>query len=264
MNALKKSLKIQYLSDIHTEFVGAHGIEAAIMRIVPKAPVLVLAGDIGVIGSDEYAHFLTTVSQKFDHTFFIHGNHEYYRGTAIGIKYKNAVAFSKKLETPRLHFLHNSTYDLDNRWRFIGTTLWSHIESREHLINDFEAIPWMFPEYYNYLHKKSRTFVQNATKKAVEDNKIPIVITHHLPSYRLVAPKYRAYSKFNQCFASHSDDLIDVSIAAWIYGHTHTPSETVWSNGKTQVVCNPVGYPGERTDVDYGKTIDVVVDNDER
>lgn len=268
-----KSLRIQYLSDIHTEFVGAHGLDGLLMRIVPKAPVLVLAGDVGACGTPEYDRFLTEVSKKFEHTFFIHGNHEYYRRSNVTSTdgYEAAVLCSKMLEqkNPNLHFLHNSTYDLPKdatasaaQWRFIGSTLWSRIESKEHLINDFDAIPWMFPEYCNYMHKKSRAFIKKEIERAKRDNVTPIVITHHLPSYELVDPKYAKYGKFNQCFASRSDDLIDGSVAAWIYGHTHDAHNRIWSNGITQMACNPVGYPGERVKVDYGKTLEVVEDDE--
>lgn len=275
-------LRIQYLSDIHIEFLKPHSIDALLMRIVPKAPVLVLAGDIGVCGTPEYSYFLTSVSKKFEHTFFIHGNHEYYLNSLprknprndSGIftdqkvnhaksnagKYGEAVLCSKMIELEndgKLHFLHNSTYDLANKYRFIGTTLWSKIESKKHLITDFEAIPWMFPEYCNYLHKRSRDFIAKEIEKAKRDNVTPIVITHHLPSFGLVDLKYLKYGKFNQCFASESDDLIDESVAAWIYGHTHEPKNIIWKNGRTQMACNPVGYPDERSNVDYGMTLEI-------
>ncbi len=260
MNSLRRMLKIQYVSDIHLEFLGAHEIEAAALRIVPKAPVLVLAGDIGVAGTPEYSRFLNLVSSKFDHTFFIHGNHEYYTSRSPVDGYKAAVKHSKELESSKLHFLHNSTFDVDGQFRFIGTTLWSQILDKKHVINDFQgAIPWMFPELCNNMHGRSKTWIKSEIKKSVKDGLVPIVVTHHLPSYSLVDAKYRGYSKFNQCFASNSDALVTDSVAAWIYGHTHTPSSNLWNNGKTQVVCNPIGYSGERDErsIDYGATIEV-------
>lgn len=268
MNYLKNKLKIQYVSDIHLEFLGAREVEAAAMRIVPKAPVLVLAGDIGIAGTPEHAKFLASVSQKFEHTFFIHGNHEYYGedrcpGTYTDngkptSTYAGACLSSKSLETTKLHFLNNTTYDLD-RWRFIGSTLWSRIDDKEYQINDSGRIPWFFSEYCNYMHARSKSWIKDEIEKSVKDGLVPIVVTHHLPSFKLVDEKYRRYSKFNQCFASHSDALIADSVAAWIYGHTHSQSSTLWNGRKTQVVCNPIGYPGEREErtIDYGATIEV-------
>ena len=262
MNSLKNKLKIQYVSDIHIEFLGSREVEAAAMRIVPKAPVLVLAGDIGIAGTPEHAKFLASVSQKFEHTFFIHGNHEYYsedhgQGKPTST-YAGARLSSKSLETNKLHFLDNTTYDLD-RWRFIGSTLWSRIDNKEYQINDSSRIPWFFAEYCNYMHARSKSWIRDEIEKSVKDGLVPIVVTHHLPSFKLVDEKYRKYSKFNQCFASHSDALITDSVAAWIYGHTHSQSSTRCNDGKTQIVCNPIGYPGEREErsIDYGATIEV-------
>lgn len=94
-------------------------------------------------------------------------------------------------------------------------------------------------------------------KVAKAEKKIPIVISHHLPSYDLIHSKYTEYAPYNQCFASHSDDLIKPPIACWIFGHTHCVTDKV-VNG-VRCVANPIGYKGENdeSEIDYNRFIDL-------
>lgn len=243
-------LRIQYLSDLHLEFIAPHEINAAIQRIVPKARVLVLAGDIGHPSMPHYAQFLQGVSAKFEHTFFVHGNHEYYGAESV----ESAVGISRSLNSDTLHFLHNSSHDI-GQFRFIGTPLWTHIADLDYQINDAECIPGFDARLFNRVHRISQTWIHAKINTAEKEGKIPIVITHHMPSFQLIPEKYRKYGKINQCFASDSDRLIRPPVAAWIYGHTHTPGAATIN--RVPCLTNPVGYPGENVAPDYGKTVDV-------
>lgn len=50
-------------------------------------------------------------------------------------------------------------------------------------------------------------------------------------------------------FASHWEDLIDGNqVALGVHGHSHTAVD--YDVAGTRVVCNPRGYPGEKTDFD--------------
>jgi hypothetical protein len=66
-----------------------------------------------------------------------------------------------------------------------------------------------------------------------------VVITHHLPSWRSVAPSFmRALS--NPAFASDLDHLFE-GVDLWIHGHAHTSHDYLAAG--CRVVCNPRGYP---------------------
>jgi hypothetical protein len=69
-----------------------------------------------------------------------------------------------------------------------------------------------------------------------------IVLTHHLPSYKLVHPKYEGHP-LNFCFAVNLEEMMVSPVRGWLCGHSHTGCE-VEING---VKCglNPFGYPGE-------------------
>ena len=61
---------------------------------------------------------------------------------------------------------------------------------------------------------------------------------------------------YNQWFYCDMDEIIDRNknkIKCWIYGHTHMPASNI-ING-TQFLCNPIGYPGENSKVDFEKNI---------
>jgi hypothetical protein len=148
----------------------------------------------------------------------------------------------KTAKLDNVTFLDNEYEDYEG-YRFVGSTLWSKCEIPivEHCVNDFRAIKEMNVNLYNELHEVSREFLKSSI---VTESVLPvIVITHHLPSYKLIAEEYKNHTHLNKYFASHSDDLFAPTIRGWIYGHTHTASGR---EGKgIKFVCNPIGYPGE-------------------
>jgi hypothetical protein len=92
-------------------------------------------------------------------------------------------------------------------------------------------------------HQASVRWLREQLRIANEEGTRPVVVTHHLPSARSVAPEY-AQDSLTPAFASHLDDLIPAA-QLWLHGHTHDsfdyPVQT--SNLPTRVVCNPRGYP---------------------
>jgi predicted phosphodiesterase len=94
------------------------------------------------------------------------------------------------------------------------------------------------------MHKKSQMSVQNFVSQCSNSNTDIMVVTHHLPSFSLIDPKYHFYGEsLNSGFASHSEYLFQPPIRHWVYGHTHTAKQTIINN--INFWCNPFGYPGE-------------------
>ena len=76
-----------------------------------------------------------------------------------------------------------------------------------------------------------------------------VVISHHAPSPRSIAPQYEG-NKLNPAFISDLETMIaNNSIALWIHGHTHTAFD--YRIGGTRVVCNPRGYQPYEADTGY-------------
>lgn len=180
-----------------------------------------------------------------------------------------------------VHFLNNKYYQLDDNFVILGTTLWSDIpddtdESVSIAINDFKNIYYfdgsvnqkVTPKYITSLHKsnvkwleqtinnfsgaqhakcqhilepvsKNHTSTENAWLHS--DKKI-IIMSHHLPSYKMISPKYKN-SPVNCCFASNLDHLILPNIVYWLSGHTHDSVYTIINS--CRCIVNPAGYLGE-------------------
>lgn len=70
-----------------------------------------------------------------------------------------------------------------------------------------------------------------------------VVVTHHLPAWGSVAPRFQQ-DLVSAGFASDLSDLIlRHQPSLWIHGHTHDAFD-YWL-GNTRVICNPRGYPRE-------------------
>ena len=67
-------MKIQYISDIHLEFMKDNLVNTFINRIQPFAEILILAGDIGNPYQRRYKTLLEYVNNTFKKTFIIAGN----------------------------------------------------------------------------------------------------------------------------------------------------------------------------------------------
>ena len=115
-------MKIQYCSDLHLEFLDNRKwvLENLIM---PKGDILILAGDI-VLFKEIHQHqkFFDYLSEHFEQTFWIPGNHEYYN---VDIS-KRSGFFEEKI-TDNLTLLNNTVKNI-NRARLVFSTLWSHIK----------------------------------------------------------------------------------------------------------------------------------------
>lgn len=224
-------MKIIIISDLHLEFNSN-------IPIIRDADILILPGDIGNPSESIYSSFLLFVNDKFKRTYLIAGNHEYYGRT---IEDTDILIQSICDKLDNVIYLNNSS-DTYEGYKFIGTTLWSQVDQKCAIINDFDKIRYMNFTLYNDLHKRARDYLNVELKKET-DSKI-IVITHHLPSFSLIDPQYEKYGDINKCFASKCDDLISTPIQLWCYGHTHKKSDKM-ING-VRCMCNPLGYPWER------------------
>ena len=70
-----------------------------------------------------------------------------------------------------------------------------------------------------------------------------VVVTHHLPSNRSVAPMFQG-SPLNCFFVCEVESAIgETAPQFWIHGHSHVPCD--YRIGPTRIVCNPLGYPDE-------------------
>jgi 3',5'-cyclic AMP phosphodiesterase CpdA len=265
--------KIQYVSDIHLEFHDKYneGQITPSMFLKPSAPYLALCGDIGIPELKAYEKFLQWCSEEYEKVFIVAGNHEYYTYRCpikndIPTKQKKIFEITKKFSN--IYFLDCSSYFFEKfNLRILGCTLWSNVsEGDERLIiksmNDsrniyIEGINSLLPRKMTELHFEQKSWLAQEIQAAAEKKETLLILTHYLPSYKLIAAKY-ADNPLNMCFASDCEDLLKQPVKAWICGHSHT-GVTKEING-VKLCMNPYGYTGERVETrDRAKILELLV-----
>ena len=240
-------MKIQYCSDLHLEF-PANQKYLRENPIVASGDILLLAGDIVPFTEIENASdFFTSISDKFAHTYWIPGNHEYYRADVS----ERTGAFHEKIRSNVS--LLNNTAIVHEGVRLLFSTLWSKIDFPKELVirkamADFRLIKnngtRISVDDYNRLHEECIAFLSMELNAPTGQK--TIVVTHHLPTFLNYPEKYR-FSELNSAFATELYNLIESSRASyWIFGHSH---EVVpeFKIGETTLTSNQLGY------VEYGE-----------
>ncbi|VBB18976.1 metallophosphoesterase [Yasminevirus sp. GU-2018] len=253
----KVTRRIYGISDLHLEFYPNHtALWKTLERSLPDADIAVLAGDIGIPANGkegEYASLLRKFKQKYPDVVLVPGNHEYYR-----TKFYNRTAVKDDLREicadTGVVLLDNSSAVVQNV-RFFGTTMWSNADqSVGYGLNDIGKV---FPSVddYNEEHRACITWLKNElndnanTVDNVDTTDNCVVVTHHLPTFKLAHPRFSGYSKFNTAFYTELlQDLNIKKVSLWFCGHTHEHSthKHKKDNGEfLTIVVNPNGYPKE-------------------
>jgi hypothetical protein len=268
--ARRSLLRIQYASDLHLEILGSVPFPSILK---PIAPVLALAGDIGNPTTPDYQNFLKYCSSNWDHVVLVAGNHEFYNKKPAGKWYAPSTV-PERLQACRdvaasfqnVRFLERERVDISGV-AFLGCTLWTDLSDpaaaseAESRMNDYRLIA---AEKNRVLraadvtesHARDRAWLDREIAIAAEEEQPVVVLTHHLPSFDLIAAKYKGAGLLNHAFASDCHSLIRRPVRAWIAGHTHTAATRIWPPG-IQGLVNPMGYPGE---VETGYCREIFVD----
>jgi Icc-related predicted phosphoesterase len=225
-------MKFQIMSDLHLEH-HADGGAHFLSMLKPTAPVLILAGDCFSLTAPPIS-VLASVCEQYGRVFYVPGNHEYYGTTpraaeAALMAIEGAISALAVLRTGEVHE-HGGL-------RFLGDTMWFPRPSRYvpgladyRFIQEFE--PWVYE--------------RNAAFRAwlrAELREGDVVVTHHAPSRRSVAPRF--YGSPANCYfvCDMEAEISQRKPALWAHGHMHSAVDYVLD--ATRVVCNPLGYPGE-------------------
>ena len=227
--------RIRLLSDLHLEL---HDLSKSAIFFKKDADIVILAGDIGNPFHENYTNLIQMLSMSHEKVIIIAGNHEYYSSKSIE-EINNKI---KEHCEDDVHFLQKDTLTYRGI-KFVGCTLWSSPSDVTlcKYMNDFHKIKDMTPECYELAHQSDKEWLRDELAKD-DPNKV-CVITHHLPSKRLVGAKY-ANDPMNSFFASDTFDDIDHSnVDVWCYGHTHIVSKNNISG--VDFYCNPRGYSHE-------------------
>lgn len=224
------------VSDLHFEFHRDKG--RSLVNSLPDADILLCPGDL--CDAAGLCDALLLLLGKWQHVVYTFGNHEFY-GSGIPEVRRNVQDLAERLPSlgswlGQLHLLDNSTCEIEGR-RFVGTTLWFRkmegLSLDESSLNDFYQIKRAHQEIYEE-NAKSEKFLRDT----ISEN--DLVLTHHLPSYASVHPRYLG-SSLNRFFVCDVEELIlERQPKMWVHGHTHDSCD--YNLGKTRVLCNPFGY----------------------
>jgi predicted phosphodiesterase len=247
LNISGSSKSIRILSDLHLEFDDTDALSKCV-ALCSQRPTkyTILAGDITNYREREriLTNVYTSLKNHTEKIFYVLGNHEYYK--LDGVPALDVVNNYRKLCTRLgIILLENESRETED-YIFYGTTLWSRCtDNAFRRINDSRSLSskeFLIKEF----HEKAVKGLENIHE--MHYDKPLIVITHHLPSFKLIDKRYLKYQDMNTAFASDLDYLIKSPISYWIYGHTHTPNNTVIND--VRMICNPFGYSGENDSFD--------------
>lgn len=253
-------MRLQLCSDLHGEFMQSVDLQRCFVRELakgnrPKDTILVVAGDISTgIG---IVPWLEAMCGTYHHVVAVFGNHDFYRSNIC--EFPNRVA-EATIGLTNLTILDNS-FDVVDDVMFMGGTLWSDCWGCAHLyasVSDYMAIEGangspIRTQDTLMLHDETVGFLYRAMRKMPQMKRV--VVTHHMPSYRMVAPGF-ANSELNPFFASHLDSMIELGKPdIWVCGHTHTSART--RIGSTELYCNPYGYNGDNKSFDYSLVVEI-------
>jgi len=258
-------MKIKILSDIHLEHYNA----CQVFPWIGEGDILILAGDIlcaknlkknGYLKS-VYLRFLEDCSKNYQKVLYTFGNHEFY-----GYNYEGAYKTIRKFLPDNFYILENDKSVIEN-WTFLGATFWTNFRNAnpiemmeaECCMNDYKMI--RIGSNYRKLrakdtldiHNKSREYFLNQLE-TLKDN--VFVISHHSPSYQSVSENFKT-ANCNSAYCSDYDGLIlnNPQIKYWIHGHTHTHFN--YKIGECNVICNPCGYPEQKTGFNPDLILDI-------
>lgn len=256
---------LRICSDLHLEGF-TNTVEQQAARFVPAHvndadSILVLAGDISSrpIQLVQFVSHLVN-SDRFKAVMYVPGNHEFYRQ-----HFEEWCAFieSEFADFDKSKFMFAtsgvSTYEYAG-CRFILSTLWgdggkckADQDAVSWFLNDFRLIRCDAPDRKFLIqdmvgtHKTMKARIESVLNVPFSGK--TIVVTHHLPSRRLVSPRFwpkDGSDGANGGFVGECDDIlakIEIAPSLWIHGHTHDRvSTSLWN---TRIECNPTGYRGE-------------------
>lgn len=249
-------MKIQYASDLHLEFRENWRILRQEEPMDVRGDVLVLAGDIGYLGDDNYrTHpFWDWASENFRQVIVALGNHEFYKYYNLQTMHDGLIGEIR----PNVHYYYNKVIRIDEDINIIVSTLWAHIDLKdayqtEQSVTDFHRIMYgedllTFSEF-NKEHQRCLDFIFRSVAESNAKHKV--VVTHHVPSFQLMSPEFGG-SRINGAFTVELANYIERSgIDYWIYGHSHRNIDKII--GKTHCVSNQFGYAFHNEHVSFNR-----------
>ncbi len=256
-------MKLNILSDLHLDINKENPI-----YLKPQDVFTIICGDISENVSETYKWIKDNISCGV----FVEGNHIGYRSNETIQSILEYLSTCFPLDYNVSHL--NNSYKIVNNIVFVGSILWTDFElygkqnrgiaikTSAKKIKDFSSTYFnsnsnsknhkktfsprdainLFNESVGYIKKICETFL---------DKKI-VVVTHHAPSIKSIPSTY-TNDICSTAFASNLDDFIlkHSNIKLWCHGHIHKSFD--YYIGDCRIVCNPIGYIGDKEETGFSK-----------
>jgi hypothetical protein len=252
-------------SDLHLEQGASPDLD------VPEADVCICAGDISDRGVVPSIRFLGEIVAPKMPVVFVPGNHEYYRASIVeGFE----AGVEEALKYDEVFILDGGAASVCGV-HFVGATLWSDFalfgDARLAMLADGEA-----SHDYREIKLSKRPFKRFSARNSMElhfearvfidrflqaSSAVPtVVVSHHAPSILSVAPKF-IDDPLTPSFASSLERIIlRHQPRLWVHGHLHNASD--YQIGRTRVICNPRGLPGEPSFKNFDPKLVIEINTD--
>ena len=241
-------LKIQFVSDLHLEFLqNRQYLQDHPLQVT--GDILLIAGDSAYLDlpdsdSDTYGSysFWDWASRHYQQVIVCLGNHDFYAHYDLSTMPDN---YCRQIRH-NVHAYYNSVVsigDID----IIISTLWSKIEPcdaflTEHNVSDFYRIKYnghrLTAEDFNREHARCLQFIQQAVVESKAKTKI--VLTHHVPTHLCTAQEFCGSTISGAFTVELGEYIVDSGIDYWIYGHSHRNIDAQISG--TRILSNQLGY----------------------
>lgn len=233
------NMKFQYWSDIHNEFWKGKWKDAITEH--NDCPLL-LAGDFGEFCRNKTVDDFKYLCERYPKVYYVNGNHDFYQSSFPII---DAKMDQLEKEISNLVVMRTGRIEQLGAYKLIGDTMWikDRPDLRIYKIYDYSQIKDCLPEATNRFERW-----REWAATVMDEN--TIVMTHHVPSYQLVNPRF-SKGEHTHWFIGDCEDLIlKHKPKLWVAGHTHDCFDRII--GETRVVINPWGYPNEGTNPTRG------------
>lgn len=254
---------IQVFSDIYFDLLSSKDI---VPQIMPLAKYLFLPGNICTLYHKMLFTFLDYCSQKWEKTFIVPGNHDFYstKQNYTSLNFEFHMKISERYKN--IYYLNNAKASLDENIDVYGSILWS-----KPLLNRFEVTQFadfrsiqMFCEKkkhntlidYKFITTLSNEDTAYLVQSITENTHKKIIIMTHFPATQTgtTNPKKGAHEDFGNIL-----DKVQLSnVIVWVSGHTHWSHDIVYNN--TRLISNQLGHAFEVEKPRFSETGLFVID----
>ena len=158
-------------------------------KIIPKADILLVCGNVSKISNISYIRFLEYVSTNFKKVLIIPGRLEYINNNFNTIELLNRRQISKTKRFKNVIVLNDSIYETES-YIIFGSVFWSSIGIHKQFdilnnINDFKKIScsdeFISISDINRMNVNSINFINKNLRKYKNDTRVKILITNFIP-----------------------------------------------------------------------------------